>query len=113
MSQMNRFTVVRAALSAPLLALALLGAAPSQAVTVVSATQGPVPTLVQGVIQDVTSNSLRIEGKTYALSSASTVVMDRSGKPLEAAKLVVGKTVAISVVQDGSQQRIKELWLIN
>jgi hypothetical protein len=95
---------------AALLVLALLGT-PCLAVT--SASPGAAhATLLQGVIEQ-SGSALRINGKNYALSSATTVIHDRSGARVSAAQLVAGKTVAFSIANEGSQARIKELWLID
>jgi hypothetical protein len=112
MITIHRFNPGLRTLSASLLALALL-AAPCQAVTRVETAVAAPAVLLQGVIQEMAGGALRINGKAYQLSSATSALFDRSGAPVTAARLAVGKTVAISVVADGSQLRIKELWLID
>ncbi|MES2015150.1 MAG: hypothetical protein V4484_01540 [Pseudomonadota bacterium] len=93
---------------AAVLALALLGA-PCQAIT--SSPAGSVQAnLKQGVIEQLGS-VLRISGKSYAFSSAA-VVRDHKGAPSSAARLAVGQTVAFSIVEEGRQARIKDLWII-
>ena len=94
--------------AAALLALALLGL-PCQAMTAASPTSAH-PTLLQGVLEQ-TGNALRINGKQYAWSSATTVIYDRKGTRVSAASLAAGKTVAFSI--DGAPARIKELWIID
>lgn len=96
------------ALATAMLAMALLGA-PCQAMT----SGNPVTantTLRQGVVEQVGA-TLRINGKTYAYAPASTPIYDRKGARIDAARLAVGQTVAFSVAAEGTQARIKELWL--
>ena len=112
MITMYRSTPGLRALSASLLALALL-AAPCQAVTRAEPSVTAPAMLLQGVIQEIAGGALRINGKAYQISASSSALFERSGAPLAASRLAVGKTVAISVVADGSQLRIKELWLID
>ena len=95
---------------AAMLVLALLGA-PCQAVTSASPAAARAA-LLQGVVEQ-SGSALRINGKNYALSPATTVIYDRSGARVGAAQLVTGKTVAFSIANEGGQARIKELWLID
>ena len=91
---------------AAMLLLALLGA-PCQAVTSASPAAARAA-LLQGVVEQ-SGSALRINGKTYALSSATTAIYDSKGARVPAARLVAGKTVAFSV----EEGRIKELWIID
>lgn len=98
--------------AAALLALALLGA-PCQAMTMsdngAPRAQG---SLAQGVIEEAGAGTLLIGGQRYAVSPATTAYYDRSGKPANGARPAVGQTVAFRFVQEGSQTRIKELWIV-
>lgn len=94
---------------AVLLALAL-GGAPCQAMTT-SGTAAPRVALGQGVVEKLSGTTLRINGKDYTIASPGAV-FERSGARANPARLVVGKTVAFSL-DEGSQPRIKELWIID
>jgi hypothetical protein len=108
MMRNNRFLAAAAAL----LALAVL-AAPCQAMTMsdngAARAQG---SLAQGVIEQADAASLLIDGRRYAVSPATTAYYDRSGKPASGARPAAGQTVAFRFVQEGSQTRIKELWIV-
>ena len=109
MMRNNRFL---AAAAAALLALAQL-AAPCQAMTMsdngAARAQG---SLGQGVVEQADPASLLIDGRRYAVSPATTAYYDRSGKPASGARPAAGQTVAFRFVQEGSQTRIKELWIV-
>jgi hypothetical protein len=98
--------------AAAVLALALLGA-PCQAMTMsdngAARTQG---SLAQGVIEEAGAGSVLIKGRRYAVSPATTAFYDRSGKPASGAYPAPGQTVAFRFVKEGSQTRIKELWIV-
>lgn len=98
--------------AAAVLALALLGA-PCQAMTMSdNGAARPQGSLAQGVIEEAGAASLLIGGRRYAVSSATTAYYDRSGKPAAGARPAAGQTVAFRFVQEGSQTRIKELWIV-
>jgi hypothetical protein len=97
------------AAGALMLALAL-GGAPSQAMTTTDQT-APRAALGQGVIEQVSGATLRINGKTYTLASGA--IFERNGARANPARLAAGKTVAFSLVDEGTPARIKELWLID
>jgi hypothetical protein len=99
--------------AAALLALALLGA-PCQAMTMSDSGAPQVQgSLGQGVVEEAGGGSLLINGQRYAVSPVATAYYDRSGKPAaNGARPAVGQTVAFRFVQEGSQTRIKELWIV-
>lgn len=94
------------------LALALaLGSAPCRAMTT-SASDAPRTVLGQGVVEKLSGTTLRINGKDYTIASPSAI-FERGGARANPARLVVGKTVAFSLADEGTQPRIKELWIID
>lgn len=96
--------------TAAMLMLALL-ATPCQAASV-SNPDAVQANLRQGVIEQM-GGALRISGKNYAFSSATAVVHDSKGASSSASRLALGQTVVFSIVEEGSQARIKELWIIH
>ena len=105
-------------LRAPLLAC-LLGCAalpmPAAAITTAVAPgsmHAPAGHVQQGVVELVTPGStLRVNGRAYVFSTAASTVYDRHGKRMSTPRVAAGQTVRFTVIEDGSQLRIKELWL--
>jgi Cu/Ag efflux pump CusA len=91
------------------LVLALL-AAPCLAVTAVKPATVQA-SLKQGVVEQLGA-IMRIAGKPYAFSAATTVVYDRQGARVSASRLTLGQTVAFSLADDSKPARIKELWIV-
>jgi hypothetical protein len=89
--------------------------APAAAITTAvapGAAQVPAGHVQQGVIELVVPGStLKISGRAYVYSSVVSLVHDRHGKRITSPRLAVGQTVRFTVSEDGSQLRIKELWM--
>lgn len=67
---------------------------------------------LQGTIEQVMPGSgIRVGGKTYIFAMASARVYDRSGARISTPRLAPGQAISFTLSQDGSQQRINELWL--
>lgn len=64
-----------------------------------------------GTVEKMAGSSLQVGGKPYTVTG-QTRVFDNSGAASSAALLAVGQVIRFTLARDGSQQRIKELWIL-
>lgn len=104
-------------LSIAALALAALAATAGPAQAVTNSPRNPAEPKVlmqhtqKGVVEKIGGSGVTVEGKTYFVSG-QTRVFDHAGNPGSTARLAVGRAIQFTLTQDGSQQRIKELWIL-
>lgn len=62
-----------------------------------------------GIVERIDGSALTVKGKVYYLSAAASIY--KGDGPGSAAHLAVGKSVRLTVVDDASKNRIKQLWI--
>lgn len=93
----------------------VLAAGAAQAITVAPAAATPevlMSDVGSGVVEQVDGLSFKVKGKFYFLSGTAAIY-ERDGSRGSAHRVVKGRAVTFTVIDDASKNRIKQLWLNN
>jgi hypothetical protein len=93
-------------------AMLIMAASAGMAQAATPSVEQPAQPLAQGVIEQVASDAIVVNGLRYAYSPATTAVFNSQGVALSVPRLAPGRTIAYTLAPGSARPTLLQIWVV-